>query len=312
MKKTLIILLIICLPISSISQRISFSSCNELSSSTNRNACLEASLENLILKETFKNIEFINVHPEKPLDLSVILHLSKNGFFSLRGISTPSFGLAKSVDNVMKNIAPLSIYKDEKNKVIATEFQFDYRFEIQGDSSVIVFKNGNEVLLKRNLLKEREKAKEEEITVAEKNTAVTDAGPEKDPNETKTDDVPFTVIENVPVFPGCEGLENNKAFKDCMSREITAMVINNFNLALAGMLDLSGRQRISVQFKIDGYGFVTDVLARAPHPDLEEEAKRVVNLLPRFTPGKQRGEVVGVLYALPIIFNAEGNKKTKK
>lgn len=117
-------------------------------------------------------------------------------------------------------------------------------------------------------------------------------------------EVPFAVIENVPVFPGCERGNNAKKRK-CMSEKIAKFVQRKFNTDLAGDLGLSGRQRISVIFKIDKSGNVTGVRARAPHPRLEKEAQRVINLLPKMQPGKQRGKAVIVPYSLPIIFQVQ-------
>ncbi|WP_339610631.1 energy transducer TonB [uncultured Planktosalinus sp.] len=119
------------------------------------------------------------------------------------------------------------------------------------------------------------------------------------------DDVPFAVIENVPIYPGCENMKNNQQRKDCMSEKIQAFVTRKFNTELANDLGLSGRQRISVQFKIDNKGNVVEVLARAPHPRLESEAKNVISQLPKMTPGKQRGKAVNVMYSLPILFQVE-------
>ena len=117
-------------------------------------------------------------------------------------------------------------------------------------------------------------------------------------------EVPFSVIENVPIFPGCDK-GNNEARRKCMSQKITKFVQRKFNTELAGDLGLSGRQRISVIFKIDKNGDVVGVRARAPHPRLEKEATRVVNLLPKMKPGKQRGKAVVVPYSLPIIFQVQ-------
>ena len=119
-------------------------------------------------------------------------------------------------------------------------------------------------------------------------------------------DVPFAVIENVPIYPGCEKAGNNNAKKKCMSEKIQKFVQKKFNSELANDLGLdAGRQRISVQFKIDRTGNVTGVRARAPHPRLEQEAINVVKQLPKMTPGMQRGKAVGVLYALPIVFEVQ-------
>ncbi|MDT0555227.1 energy transducer TonB [Patiriisocius hiemis] len=118
-------------------------------------------------------------------------------------------------------------------------------------------------------------------------------------------DVPFAVIENVPIYPGCEKESGNNAKKKCMSEKIQKFVQRKFDTDLASDLGLEGRQRISVQFKIDKNGNVVGVRARAPHPRLEKEAVDVVKALPKMQPGKQRGKPVGVLYALPILFQVE-------
>lgn len=117
--------------------------------------------------------------------------------------------------------------------------------------------------------------------------------------------VQFAVIEDVPVYPGCEDAGNNEAKKACLSEKIMSYIQKNFNNGLADDLALEGVQRISVQFKIDKYGTVVNVRARAPHPMLEKEAIKVISGLPKMIPGKQRGKPVGVLYSIPIIFKVE-------
>ncbi len=117
-------------------------------------------------------------------------------------------------------------------------------------------------------------------------------------------EVPFSVIENVPIFPGCDK-GNNDDRRKCMSQKITKFVQRKFNTDLAGDLGLSGRQRISVIFKIDKTGNVVEVRARAPHPRLVKEAQRVITSLPKMKPGKQRGKAVTVQYSLPIIFQVQ-------
>ncbi len=123
--------------------------------------------------------------------------------------------------------------------------------------------------------------------------------------EEEIKDVPFAVIENVPIYPGCENEKGNAAKKACMSEKVQKFVQKKFNTELANDLGLEGVQKIYVQFKIDKNGDIVDVKARAPHPRLEKEATDVVKSLPKMTPGKQRGKAVGVLYALPITFQIE-------
>ena len=144
-----------------------------------------------------------------------------------------------------------------------------------------------------------------ESTETNQNKEIVEIAEIEEVEEEEIADVPFAVIENVPVYPGCEGEPNNAAKKACMSEKIQKFVQKKFDTELANDLGLEGRQKISVQFKIDKNGNVTGVRARAPHPKLEQEALEVIKSLPKMQPGKQRGKPVGVLYALPIIFQVE-------
>jgi protein TonB len=117
--------------------------------------------------------------------------------------------------------------------------------------------------------------------------------------EEEIGDVPFALIQQVPIFPGCENASDKKK---CMSEKINKYVNKKFDTGLGSELGLSGRNRVSVQFKIDKNGDVVNVRARGPHPRLEQEAVRVIKGLPKMKPGEQRGQKVGVLYGLPINF----------
>ncbi len=117
------------------------------------------------------------------------------------------------------------------------------------------------------------------------------------------EDVAFAFIEDAPVYPGCTGTKKQK--RDCLNEKIRKHVQRKFNTELAGILGLTGRQKIWVQFKITKTGGIQVMATRAPHKRLEKEAKRVVNLLPKMQPGKQRGRPVNVTYMLPISFNVE-------
>ena len=120
----------------------------------------------------------------------------------------------------------------------------------------------------------------------------------KNKDYSNADEVPFAAVDQVPIYPGCEDAEDQKA---CMVEKITKHVATNFDISLSKNLGLeSGKKRVYVQFKIDKTGKVVDVKARGPHTDLEEEAVRVVSSLPAMIPGEQNGKKVGVKYTLPI------------
>ena len=125
-------------------------------------------------------------------------------------------------------------------------------------------------------------------------------------------EVPFSAIDKAPIFPGCEKLSNDEQ-KDCFRKNIQEHVSKNYNINIAKEHHLAGRQRISVIFKINAQGNITDINARAPHQILEVEAKRVLELLPKMIPGEQKGEKVNVVYSLPIVFQvADDNPTTNK
>lgn len=124
------------------------------------------------------------------------------------------------------------------------------------------------------------------------------------PEEIIIEEVDFLILEDAPIFPGCTGTKNE--MKACFTNKIRKFVGKKFNSELASTLGLSpGTKRIFVLFKIDRNGDIVDIQARAPHVRLKEEAIRVVNLLPKMEPGKQRGNPVTVKYSLPIAFKVE-------
>ncbi|WP_242202872.1 energy transducer TonB [Aestuariivivens insulae] len=126
------------------------------------------------------------------------------------------------------------------------------------------------------------------------------------PDEPEDNPVPFAFIEVVPIYPGCEGKKTNDAKRKCMSEKISKLVRRKFNGDdVASDYGLQGIQKIDVQFTIDKTGNVNNIKTRAPHPKLEDEAVRVINLIPEMTPGKQNDKNVGVIYNLPIVFKVQ-------
>ena len=121
----------------------------------------------------------------------------------------------------------------------------------------------------------------------------------------KADPIPITIVENVPVFPGCEFATTNQERKQCMSKKIAKHIKRKFNTDVASGLGLEGVQRINVVFKIDQNGDVTEIQARSPHKQLRNEAEKVISKLPKMTPGKQKDKNVSVIYVQPIIFNIQ-------
>ena len=113
--------------------------------------------------------------------------------------------------------------------------------------------------------------------------------------------VPFAVIEDVPVFPGCERAGDKKAcFQEMMQKHIR----KNFRYPeIAQEMGVQGR--VNVIFVIQKDGSIGNIRMRGPDKNLEAEALRIIQKLPKMTPGKQRGRAVKVPFSIPITFKLQ-------
>ncbi len=116
--------------------------------------------------------------------------------------------------------------------------------------------------------------------------------------------VPFSVIENIPVFPGCEDIKGREEQKACFQKMIQRHVGKEFQYPAAA-LEMGVQGRVFVQFAINSKGFISDIRVRGPDKNLEKEAKRIVAAIPKMSPGMQRGRAVRVPYSIPITFKLE-------
>lgn len=99
----------------------------------------------------------------------------------------------------------------------------------------------------------------------------------------------FDTVEQMPEYPGgmqamIEFLQTNMKYPEDAAKQ-----------------KVEGR--VMVQFVVETDGSVSDVhVAKQVFPSLDAEAVRVVQAMPKWTPGKEKGRVVRVKYLLPIVF----------
>lgn len=99
----------------------------------------------------------------------------------------------------------------------------------------------------------------------------------------------FFIVEDMPEFPGGE-----LALRKFIANAIKYPVIAQEN-------GIQGK--VYVNFVVDKDGSVSNArIARGVDPSLDKEALRVVNTLPKWKPGMQRGKPVRVSYTVPISF----------
>lgn len=150
----------------------------------------------------------------------------------------------------------------------------------------------DEVEVEETVIKSTETSQEEEIIEVD-DIAVEDVEEEID--------VPFAVIEDVPVFPGCE---NEKDKRACFNEKMQDHIRKNFRYPeIAQEMGVQGR--VSVMFVIQKDGSIGNIRMRGPDQNLEKEAERIISRLPKMTPGKQRGRAVRVPFSIPITFKLQ-------
>ncbi|MBT8267539.1 MAG: energy transducer TonB [Bacteroidia bacterium] len=115
--------------------------------------------------------------------------------------------------------------------------------------------------------------------------------------------VSFAVVEKVPIFPGCTG-NSNADLKACFQQKMQEHLLKNFNYPETAM-ELGIHGKVFVLFEINKDGVVSGIQTRGPDKLLEKEAARIIGLLPKMIPGKQRGRAVRVPYSIPINFRIE-------
>ncbi len=111
-------------------------------------------------------------------------------------------------------------------------------------------------------------------------------------DDEEDDNVVFKVVQDMPEFPG--GL---KALYKFIYKYIKYP-------AVAAESGIQGK--VFLKFVVTKSGKVDRIqVLRGVDPTLNKEAIRVVRMLPRFTPGKQRGKSVNVWYQLPVTFRLQ-------
>jgi TonB family protein len=68
--------------------------------------------------------------------------------------------------------------------------------------------------------------------------------------------------------------------------------------------------RVIVRFVVDKDGTIKDVeIKRGLSSETDAEAVRVINAMPKWVPGRQKGEAVAVYFTLPILYKLPDNNQ---
>lgn len=102
----------------------------------------------------------------------------------------------------------------------------------------------------------------------------------------------FEVVEKMPAFPG-----GDAALLQWLSKNMKYPAIAQEN-------GVSGR--VVVAFVVERDGSIADVkVERGVDPYLDKEAVRVVGMMPKWSPGEQRGKPVRTRFRVPVTFRLQ-------
>ena len=143
----------------------------------------------------------------------------------------------------------------------------------------------------------------------EDNTAAPPPPPPPPMKEPDIEEI-FKIVEDMPRFPGCEtaGLSKEEK-KACSDKKMLEFIYNNIRYPdIARENNVEGT--VVVSFVVDEKGNVTQAtIVRDIGASCGQEALRIVQLMnnmpDKWTPGRQRGRAVKVLFNLPIRFKLE-------
>ncbi len=148
----------------------------------------------------------------------------------------------------------------------------------------------------------------EDETVIERPEPVVDHAPPPPPPPPppkKEPDEIFKVVEEMPAFPGCEHIADKVQRKECVDQKLLEFIYSNIKYpAIARENGVEGV--VVITFVVEKDGRITDArILRDIGAGCGQEALRVVNMMPKWNPGKQRGRPVRVQFNLPIRFKLE-------
>ena len=120
-----------------------------------------------------------------------------------------------------------------------------------------------------------------------------------------SDDIPFAVVEQLPQFPDCVEVEKS-AQMDCFQTQMLKHIKENFTYPEVAM-EKNIQGRVMVEYLINKNGEVEISRVKGPENSelLQEEAKRIISLLPKFIPGKHSGKAIAVRHVIPITFKMQ-------
>jgi len=112
----------------------------------------------------------------------------------------------------------------------------------------------------------------------------------------------FKVVENMPLFPGCEDILSKAERKICAEEKMLEFIDNNL-VYPESALENEVEGMVVIRFAVDTTGCLRGIQAvRDPGCGLGQEGQRIIYEMPNWNTGRQRGRAVRVQMNIPIYF----------
>lgn len=117
--------------------------------------------------------------------------------------------------------------------------------------------------------------------------------------------IDFEKVEITPYFSTCKSKKEDDQ-KKCFRKELFRHFGMKFNADLPNKLGLApGIHKIQNSFIINIHGEIVNIQTSGAKEELNDEAKRVLSLLPKINPGKHKGEIINVKFEFPFSLKVE-------
>lgn len=163
-------------------------------------------------------------------------------------------------------------------------------FFIDADTAKVTYKDAKPLVVKFNDLGIKNKYLANYVYVFKKKEPVKPIMMPIDGNSELVDtDKIYEQVEEMPSFPGG-------------SNALLSFIAANLEYPVVAQ-ETGIQGRVIVKFVVEKDGRITDVeITRSVDPSLDREAMRIVKAMPKWKPGKLKGNCVRVKYTVPIVF----------
>ena len=242
-------------------------------------------------------VNFINSHIEKNLKypeeakkvnieskVFCTFTIDENGKVTVTEAKGQPTSFKKAFENEairVLNLLPKFIPAKHNNKIVKVQAQYTVEFKLE-----------NTGIIKESEMVAYDPEYPVSVEVAESAEEYADEA------------VPFAVVEQIPLLEACKNVEKKEQI-NCLNEEIRKHIKNELKYPNEAKKDKI-EDRVITVFEIDKQGKVNNIQVRGRKSEyqllFEAEAKRIIEALPQFSPGLQRGKPVVVKYGIPISF----------